>query len=107
MSGAIRKGKLDWKNIKVGKKQEHGNEGDGFSLHLEATTWSGRETGAHRPAQGAPVPPKQAPLLRAHKPVWDPWGHARRSRRLRVMCLTSDPSCAHRQHRRRDQGPDR
>ena len=37
---AIKKGKIDWKTVKTGKKQERENEGKGFSLHLEGTIWN-------------------------------------------------------------------
>ena len=55
---AIQKGKINWANVKTGKKQERENDGTGFSLHLEGTIWNGRQTGARRPLKGAPAPPK-------------------------------------------------
>ena len=54
---AIKKGKINWANVKTGKKPERENDGTGFSLHLEGTIWNGRQTGARRPLKGAPVPP--------------------------------------------------
>ena len=54
---AIKKGMINWANVKTGKKQQRENDGTGFSLHLEATIWNGRQTGACRPLKGAPVPP--------------------------------------------------
>ena len=59
-----------------------------------------------RPAQMRPVPPRQSPLQRAHKPVGDQKPRCALSRLLRVMCLKPDRSRAHRQHRRHHNGPD-
>ena len=36
---AINKGKINWKTVKTGKKQERENDGTGFSMHLEGTIW--------------------------------------------------------------------
>ena len=54
---AIQKGKIDWKNVKTGKKQQRENDGTGFSLHLEAACWNGKHTGAP-PSERSARPPK-------------------------------------------------
>ena len=62
---AIKKGKINWANIKAGKKQQRENDGTGFSLHLEATVWNGKQTGAP-PSERSARPPKDlAPAARA------------------------------------------
>lgn len=65
---AIKKGKIDWKNVKTGKKQERENDGTKFSLHLEATFWNGKQTGAP-PSERSTRPPKAlATAARAQTP---------------------------------------
>ena len=54
---AINKGKINWKTVKTGKKQERENDGTGFSMHLEGTIWHGQETGAP-PSKRSARPPK-------------------------------------------------
>lgn len=57
---AIKKGKINWANVKTGKKQERETDGNGFSLHLEATVWNGKQTGAP-PSESSARPPKDLP----------------------------------------------
>ena len=54
---AIQKGKINWANVKTGKKQDRENDGTGFSLHLEAACWNGKQTGAP-PSERSARPPK-------------------------------------------------
>ena len=54
---AIKKGKINWQSVKTGKKQERENDGTGFSMHLEAAFWNGKETGAP-PSERSARPPK-------------------------------------------------
>ncbi len=58
---AIKKGKINWANIKAGKKQQRENDGTGFSLHLEATVWNGKQTGAP-PSESSARPPQTQPV---------------------------------------------
>ena len=37
---AIKKGKIDWKTVKTGKKQERENDGTAFSMHLAGSRGS-------------------------------------------------------------------
>ena len=62
---AIKKGKIDWKTVKTGKKQERENDGTGFSMHLEGTIWHGQETGAPPSKRSARPPKDLAPAARA------------------------------------------
>ena len=62
---AIKKGKIDWKNVKTGKKQQRENDGTGFSMHLEGTIWHGQETGAPPSKRSARPPKDLAPAARA------------------------------------------
>ena len=62
---AIKKGKIDWKTVKTGKKQERENDGTGFSMHLEGTMWNGQETGAPPSKRSARPPKDLAPAARA------------------------------------------
>ena len=57
---AIKKGKINWANVKTGKKQQRENDGTGFSLHVEATVWNGKQTGAP-PSESSAFPPKTKP----------------------------------------------
>ena len=54
---AIKKGMINWANVKTGKKQQRENDGTGFSLHLEAACWNGKHTGAP-PSERSARPPK-------------------------------------------------
>ena len=54
---AIQKGKIDWKNVKTGKKQQRENDGTKFSMHLEGAFWNGKQTGAP-PSERSARPPK-------------------------------------------------
>ena len=69
---AIKKGMINWANVKTGKKQQRENDGTGFSLHLEATIWNGRQTGARRPLKGAPAPQRPSRCCART----NPWGAA-------------------------------
>ena len=62
---AIQKGKIDWKNVKTGKKQQRENDGTGFSLHLEAACWNGKQTGAPPSERSARSPKDLAAAARA------------------------------------------
>ena len=79
---AIKKGKINWANVKTGKKQQRENDGTGFSLHVEATVWNGKQTGAP-PSESSAFPPKTHPASCARTNPWGAW---------RVGLLSAGPS---------------